>query len=62
MTFKGTATTSITPCNKNMRRGKRTAACKSSSNQETADENELPGSSSDKMVEQSKYVLKFIIK
>lgn len=57
-TFKGTATTSITPCNKNMRRGKRTAGCESSSTQDTVDESELPGSSTDKMFEQSEQIPK----
>lgn len=58
MSFKGTTTTTSTPCSKNMRRGKRNAGCESSSNHETADEGELPGSSSDKIFKQSEQIPK----
>lgn len=43
-----------------MKHGKRDTACESGSNHDSADEDEVPVSSSDKMFQHAKYVLRFI--
>lgn len=62
MSVIGSAKTTIKPCSRKMKRGKRDTACESGSNHDSAHEDEIPVSSSDKMFKHAKYVLRFTIK
>lgn len=54
MSVIGSAKTTIKPCSRKMKRGKRDTACKSGSNHDSAHEDEIPVSSSDKMFKHAK--------
>lgn len=54
ISFLGSATTTIKPCSRRMKRGKRNTDCESGSNHDSVEEDGVPVSSSDRMFKHAK--------